>query len=656
MNPGLSSFGTPPDAAAWGALGLAALVMALALQPKPRRQLVVAWLTTHPRRTVWALALGAALLSWLWIVVYLRGGPRIIDATAYYLQGRMLAAGQLVFEPVGGLGSHQGRFLIAPPDRDVLGVIFPPGYPALLALAFLLGHPLALGPVLAALLVVVTYELALKCFDDPRAALLAAALSACCGALRYHTADTMSHGFSALLLAAALLASLSRPRWGLAAGLCLGWLAATRPVTAAVGLLLVLVSARSRPAFWWRAAIGLVPGVTLLLAHQRALTGAWLESSQRRYYALADSPPGCFRYGFGDDVGCRFEHGEFVSRYLDGGYGPLEALGTTGRRLLWHALDVGNAEPLAWLLLLGVVLGLRLPAVRLLGLGVVAIVIGYAPFYFDGSYPGGGARLFADVLPLEHALLGWTLLRLRVARWALPVSLLGFAVRASYGHVGLREREGGRPLFEPAALAAAAPRGLLFVDTDHGYLLAQDPSQRDPTQGWVTARRRGDTQDGSLWNALGRPPAFVYRHDFGGGPPSVARWQPAESARIEAETLWPLRSVVRGSAHPAPGGACTNGRVLRVWGDEQGGAVVSLAPVPPARAGLSLWWHPRESGKVTVKATWNGARSEDEINVISGTCFMTPVDPGASPEEGGALRLELSGAGLDLDALELTPR
>lgn len=656
MNPGLSSFGTPPDATAWGALGLAVLATALALQPKPRRQLVVAWLTTHPRRTAWALALGAALLSWLWIVVYLRGGPRIIDATAYYLQGRMLAAGQLVFEPVGGLGSHQGRFLVAPPDRDVLGVIFPPGYPALLALAFLLGHPLALGPALAALLVVVTYELALRCFDDPRAALLAAALSACCGALRYHTADTMSHGFSALLLASALLASLSRPRWGFAAGLCLGWLAATRPVTAAVGLLLVLVSTRSRPAFWWRAGVGLVPGVALLLAHQRALTGAWLESSQRRYYALADSPPGCFRYGFGDDVGCRFEHGDFVTRYLDGGYGTLEALGTTGRRLLWHALDVGNAEPLAWLLVLGVVLGLRLPAVRLLGLGVVAIVVGYAPFYFDGSYPGGGARLFADVLPLEHALLGWTLLRLRVARWALPLSLLGFAVRASYGHVGLREREGGRPMFEPAAAAAAAPRGLLFVDTDHGYLLAQDPTQRDPGQGRVTARRRGDAQDGSLWNALGRPPAFVYRHDFAGGPPTVARWRPSESARVEAEGLWPLRSVVRGSAHPAPGGACTGDRVLRIWGDERGRAVVWLAPIPPARAGLSLWWHPRESGKVTVKATWNGAESEEEINVVSGSCFMTRVGPGSYPTEGGPLGLELSGAGLDLDALDPTPR
>ena len=37
---------------------------------------------------------------------------------------------------------------------------------------------------------------------------------------------------------------------------------------------------------------------------------------------------------------------------------------------------------------------------------VVAHVLAYVPFYFDGNYPGGGARLLADVLPAEHALFG----------------------------------------------------------------------------------------------------------------------------------------------------------------------------------------------------------------------------------------------------------
>jgi len=38
---------------------------------------------------------------------------------------------------------------------------------------------------------------------------------------------------------------------------------------------------------------------------------------------------------------------------------------------------------------------------------VLGVMLAYVPFYFDGSYPGGGARLFADVLPLEHVLAPW---------------------------------------------------------------------------------------------------------------------------------------------------------------------------------------------------------------------------------------------------------
>ncbi len=40
---------------------------------------------------------------------------------------------------------------------------------------------------------------------------------------------------------------------------------------------------------------------------------------------------------------------------------------------------------------------------------VLLQVLAYAPFYFDGDYPGGGARFFADILPLEHVLVGLAL-------------------------------------------------------------------------------------------------------------------------------------------------------------------------------------------------------------------------------------------------------
>ena len=50
--------------------------------------------------------------------------------------------------------------------------------------------------------------------------------------------------------------------------------------------------------------------------------------------------------------------------------------------------------------------------VRVLFFGCLGFMLAYAPFYFDGSYPGGGARLFADLLPLEHVLLAIALVRL----------------------------------------------------------------------------------------------------------------------------------------------------------------------------------------------------------------------------------------------------
>ncbi len=657
MNPGLSSLGAPPDAVAWTALGGAISLGLYAVQSESRRERVSTWLAQHSRAALWALAAGAVLLSWVWIVVYLRGGPRIIDATAYFLEGRLLAAGQFTFEPVGPLASHQGRFLIGAPGEQALGVIFPPGYPALLAIGFWLKAPLLMGPVVAGLLVVATYELALRSFGDRSVALLAAALSVCCAALRYHTADTMSHGWSALLFTTALAAAHAGPRGGWLVGLSLGWLLATRPVTGLVlGLVLVALRPPSRKTLphWWRLLLASIPGLSLWFGHQRALTGQWLGSSQRRYYDLGDAPVDCFRYGFGADVGCRHEHGDFVEHYLQQGYGLFEALGTMGRRLFWHGLDVANAEPLAWLMLAGVLAGARLPAVRLLALGVIAQSVAYAPFYFDGSYPGGGARMLADVLPLEHCLLAWALVRFRVARLGVPVALLGFALRASYGHVALQEREGGRPMFVPE-IAEQAGHGLLLVDTDHGYLLGADPSARDPKSQLIVARWRGDAHDEALWRGLGQPTAHLYRHDFTGGPPTVAPFTPASDRPFEAEALWPIWAREEGSAHPAAGAACASGgRVLELSQSKNGKVRVQLL-APPTATPAELIWLARGTGKTRWKVTWDGTQTQGETQVISGTCFRTPAPLPEPLKSPSVLTLELSGAPVALDAIAPAP-
>ncbi|HEY4122145.1 MAG TPA: hypothetical protein VGM56_29965, partial [Byssovorax sp.] len=226
----------PADAACLFALAAAALVVAFA------RQLFAA----RARVFVACAAACATALSAAYVAVYLRGGPRIVDATSYLLEARALAEGHLTFALGEPAASTIGRFLVRPTgDAAHAAVIFPPGYPALLALGVLVGAPLAVGPALAAALVVATYALARRVEGgaDDACARVAAMLSVACAALRYHTADTMSHGLAAACFTGALgaafastdaLAAADRrgaSLYALAAGACAGWLVATRPVS-----------------------------------------------------------------------------------------------------------------------------------------------------------------------------------------------------------------------------------------------------------------------------------------------------------------------------------------------------------------------------------------------------------------------------------------
>jgi hypothetical protein len=630
-------YGPPRDLAQWIALVLAAAMMALGprlVRPAARRGVFVA-----------IAALASAALSALYIQVYLRGGPRIIDATSYWLEARALAQGSFAWPLASPETAVLGRFLVRStgvdgPEGPTVAVIFPPGYPLLLALGFLLRAPLAIGPLLAAGLTVATWDLAdrvtrrvgpaLSPAASPRLGVpeIAALLSVICAALRYHTADTMSHGLAAFCAAAALALGFravdavndgSHGRaaaLALGAGLMIGWLAATRPpsalgITLALALLLLAsspapVDRGARHRLLGLAALGVLPGLLLLFAHQRAATGLLGLSSQRVYDGVADGPPGCFRYGFGAGVGCVGEHNDFVAAHLARGYGALEAAGTTLRRLKQHLVDPLNAEPLMLLVVAGAVVAVRSRGsrARLLALAVLAQIAAYSPFYFDGNYPGGGARFFADVLPFEHVLAAIAVVALASRarspeRWAAlapALALVGFAVRAGVDHAQLRDREGGRPMFEPSVLAAAGvDRGLVFLDTDHGFNLAFDPRA---AKGIAFARFHGDGVDRLRWEALGRPPAYRYRYEFQpDNAPAIVRVEPlalapvgADPLQIEGESLWPPRAQrdAWAFAEYASGTCASGGRWLALHGASATETPVVYLGVPDRPAGGAL--------------------------------------------------------------------
>lgn len=575
----VGTWGLPPDLPAQLAVALAAVVVGFGFL---RRSPIL--FEGTERRFLAIASLGAGLLSIAYVSSYLHGGPRIIDATTYFLQGRALSDGDLAWQPLDPSSSFRGRFLLY---RDgALGGIFPPGYPLLLAFGFLLGAPMIVGPALAVAIVVATYRLARAFGLDEAYARAAALLSVACAALRYHTADTMSHGATALAIALALEQALRGRAIG--AWLAVGYVIATRPISALpIGIVVAALVLRKNE----RALLGLLPGVGLLLLAQRAVTGSWLTSSQRMYYALSDGPTGCFRYGFGADTGCVFEHGEFVAARLPHGYGPVAALGTTLRRLHHHLVDVANLEPLALLVLVPIWKRRRDRAVRAATALVGLQLLAYLPFYFDGDYPGGGARFFADVLPVEHVLvvLAIVLLAKRIERALhvlLAVSLAGFAVHAVFPHVALRERDGGHPMFEKEVLNyASIHQGLLFIETDHGFALAHDPGARIE-DGVIVARKRGDDRDRLLYERLGRPPTWWYRFDPPATTGLVVSWAPPPSGdtlRFEAEAEWPALAQSGGFAVPGWTHACASDKRALVLTPDSADAVASATielPVP----------------------------------------------------------------------------
>ncbi len=718
----LGTWGKPVNRPAFWALVLAGVLALFALLPASAREAVgipasLPRRVDLRRRVVLILAFAAAFLSLGYIAFYLHAAPRIIDATSYFLEGRVLSHGHFAWSVPSPSASFRGRFLLGR-DPGKLAVIFPPGFPLLLAAGFRVGAPLVVGPLLAGLLVVATYWLARElAYERPETerqaiATLAACLSVVCVALRYHTADTMAHGASALGVTVALASAFTGARraaragsraraWWLLSGLAVGWVVCTRPVSSfAIGGVVVILAARSgaRRTALPALVLATLPGVAFLVLASHAQTGRWFASAQLAYYAASDGPPGCFRYGFGPGIGCLGEHKDFVLARLAHGYGPVEALLTTLRRLRVHLLDVANFEPLALLVVVpllrrragapGVIeKGASLASVALAV--VVGQVLAYAPFYFDGDYPGGGARFFADVLPIEHALLAVATACLlprvaffRRALGVLSLAALGFAVHGAFEHHALAERDGGQPPFDLEE-ARSATKGVLFFDTDAGFNLAYDP-YADPAKSVLAARFRGDDHDRLLVDRLDHPQAHVYKADAKGAKLNgwtAARGGTKDLWHFEAEADWPPLTQGGGWAEVvwASNSCATEGRVLTLHvepgapGAEAQASTTIELPVPrtgkwivqphilrrggPGQARLRLVPHGRAALPSDAKLVWEWKDADGGAKPGHDTCAELPAMETAHGVEldaaGAVWELTATGGDVSLDQTTL---
>ncbi|MEO6418383.1 MAG: hypothetical protein ABIP39_03205, partial [Polyangiaceae bacterium] len=277
-----------------------------------------------------------------------------------------------------------------------------------------------------------------------------------------------------------------------------------------------------------------------------------------------------------------------------------------------HLADILNFEPLTLLLLFPVIKVLRVSrACRTAGAVIALHVLAYFPFYFDGNYPGGGARFFAELLPIEHALIAVAIASAlptvafpRRVLGTLALACLGFAVHTSYDHEALANRDGGRPMYEPDLVREAnVVDGLLFFDTDQGFNLAYDPSVT-ASHGVLAVRLRNDDHDRMLYDSLGHPPSHVYRFEKAEAEVPLVGAKPGalplklshvdvfsprapvnDSWHFEAEADWPPVAQGGGWAEPvwAAGTGASQDRVLTVTPSPSSGEAWAEIELPVPR-------------------------------------------------------------------------
>jgi len=291
------------------------------------------------------------------------------------------------------------------------------------------------------------------------------------------------------------------------------------------------------------------------------------------------------------------------------------------------------------------------------------LLLFYSPFYFDGNFPGGGARLLADAIPLEHVLLaGWLV---RPSRWlpVLALSLMGFAAHGVFEHHQLRDREGGHPMFERRALIrAGVTHGLILVNTDHGFALGHEPGANDATHGLVIVRAHHDAHDRALWKSLGEPDAYYYRYDAGGPEtkPTVttASFAQQSNLRFEAEAEWPVLTLVDAWAIPGypPNTCVSQQRALIIHPSGPRPAVsIALDVLRSGRYRVRIGWVTIDHKLTQVGVTLNGNRwvlltgsGQHQCEALTGPPMLL-----ASGEQ--VLRLEAGQSAIAIDWVELEP-
>ncbi|HEX3127495.1 MAG TPA: hypothetical protein VH394_09200 [Thermoanaerobaculia bacterium] len=273
-----------------------------------------------------AFALLGVALARLIASLSLADVPHVMDEIAYGFQARMFAGGHFT-APLRLPRPAFAMWFVD--DRVRTFSIFPPGWPAVLAVGVLLRATAWVNPILHGATTLIVAGSARRLGGEERggrAAVFASALYGLSPQALLLAASLMSHTLVAFTAAVVLAMGLRlarpnpSPLHAAALGTALGLVAATRPLCAvalgiAAALFLVFASRRRtlRPVHVAAVAGPAVVLVALLGAYNAHITGNPLRFPQEAYFDEHVSPvdhpifrygPGCNRLGFGPGHGC----------------------------------------------------------------------------------------------------------------------------------------------------------------------------------------------------------------------------------------------------------------------------------------------------------------------------------------------------------------
>lgn len=356
------------------------------------------------RPSVFAWSAGAALVAGTGAVMFsifvLDGQPNLIDAMSQLLHARFLAAGSLA-----GPGPELGEFWTM--QQSVFtprGWVsqYPPGHVLALAAGLAAGAVWIVGPLFLALSVAMLLPVADRLVPGaPIAARMGVLVVAVSPFVLAHAGAFSSHTTAMVLGVAAIYCALrgerGSRRWGLAAGVLLGAMLATRPLSAvALGVAIVSLLPLEREAARWRLqrasllVLGAAPVVCAL-----ALYNAYLFGSPLRWgYEAALGPAAGL--GFGTDP-------------WGNSYGALQAVGYVAAELASLNLHVlGAPLPVVAVIALFLLTTRRLsPGDRFLAAWALLPLTAHLTYWHHGLFMG--PRMLAEMAP------AWCLLGARAA-------------------------------------------------------------------------------------------------------------------------------------------------------------------------------------------------------------------------------------------------